>query len=274
MNLNPKALLAFTLGPIIPLSYMYFTRRDGRLKINEIVDAIKNKRFLNVEQIGAVYGRVITGKPDHTFEKLHYEKDFVFIMGPDGISMMTDPSLGDREKLRRLGMADFWVNKAVERGYVFKFGVWEGGSSRVYPATWHGLFDLIGTVYPKSLPKVRTFETDLRQRDFESIEKECPLEGFTYAYFNKKKNHSSPYYIDHLRFPRLESPELWQVRGWLYFCFGVKELFSGDGYTVGADGRKYVKEYLVRNFKVSRHHNFRWINLNLNSSTTLEDSLH
>ena len=67
---------------------------------------------------------------------------------------------------------------------VFKLGVWEGGHSRIVPATWDGIFTLIDAEYPKLSSRVRGFETDIRERDCDSIEEECPLEGFKYAVIN------------------------------------------------------------------------------------------
>ena len=77
--------------------------------------------------------------------------------------------------------------------------------------------------------------------------------------------------MGHREFSRLLNPELWQVRGWLYHCFGVKEYFGGDGLTVAADGKQYVKEYISSNFKVNRHPNFRWINMELKSNSILQE---
>jgi hypothetical protein len=139
-----------------------------------------------------------------------------------------------------------WVNKEMQEGYKWKILVIPKQNCTI--ADWDGVFRLIQELYPIVSPIILRFKKQLVDLTFNEIEQQIyPQSRFRDIKDNPINNTQ---YIDEAKLVELESPLLWQVRGFLYNVIGLNENFRGDGNVYNASSKKMHAEFLIPNQKI------------------------
>ena len=138
------------------------------------------------------------------------------------------------------------MNNKVLEGYKWKILVIPKQNCTI--ANWDGIFSLIQELYPIVSPIILRFRKQLVELNFNEIEQQIyPQNRFRDIKDNPKNNAQ---YIDELKLVELESPLLWQVRGFLYNVIGLNENFKGDGNVYNDSSKKMHMEFLTSNQKI------------------------
>ena len=240
---------------------------DCKFHDGDSMDELMNDRLPQLS------GRVCRAATADGFRTLHPDgidvKPWSWVVGEDGLRMLL---LGRRsviERLCDLGFTDAWIRAKLNAGESFRLALFP--AAQAVPATWDGLLILVRTQFPRVVAaKVGRCEVGLRATPFERIEARARagfLRGASYFEVNEAATggaSADPRYIDTARLASDEvEGSLEEVRGWLYFVLGCSELFDGAGWTKDGQGRRVVREYLLRNREVSEFAAFAWVDLPL-----------
>lgn len=193
------------------------------------------------QKVTGLCGRIIRGKQPADFLTLTDDptRKLVLLMGPDGLEKLLGKSGYDM--LVEIGYETAYIDRKVAEGNRFKLIVFpEGGPAKL--ATWENVLDVVGNVYPNVASKLARHAHGLIHTDFAEIEH---VAGFNFSAVDKA-GPTDPRYMTEERF-RQSAGTLVDARAFLYFTVHLRELFSGDGYTYTADGRRGLMEYIVAN---------------------------
>lgn len=192
-------------------------------------------------------GRIIRGKKPEDFLTLTDDplRELVLLMGPDGLASLCGKS--GYEMLVEIGyQPDYIVRKVRDEGCRFKLIVFpEGGPAKL--ATWDNVIDVVADVYPDVARKLARHRETLKVTPFVAIATQA---GFDFSAVDKA-GPTDPRYMTHDRY-RTAPGTLANARAFLYFTIHLRELFSGDGYTYTADGRRGLQEFIVPNLPIDR----------------------
>jgi hypothetical protein len=139
--------------------------------------------------------------------------------------------------LQRIGFSRDYVEEKLRNG--FCFSILEFRSQKYWRADWASVRDLVEEHYGVDC------------REWESM-----VSGNFDAYWAewneiRQRGKADPMYFDynHLLTSMGEKANLsaLELRRFLFFEFGMRSLFKGDGYAYSEDGAKGVEEYLVPN---------------------------
>jgi nicotinamidase-related amidase len=186
-------------------------------------------------------GRIIRGTKPDDFKTLTDDptRKLVMLMGSDGLAKLLGRTGYDM--LVEIGYEPEYIVHKVNQGNQFKLVVFgEGGAAKL--ATWQNTAEVVGATYPDVADMIRAKLGELKRTSFDEIERRA---GFDFSEVDKLGS-SDPRFMTHERF-RNSRGTLVDVRAFLYFSVHLRELFSGDGYTYTADGRRGLMEYIVPN---------------------------
>ena len=243
----------------------------------EVAYGRHDPRMITAAQLARLGGRAARGRGLGAFEYLHADglvRRFCFTMGGDGLRVFLTKPLIDA--MRELGWQDAWIRAKLERGDTFKLGIFPLSASE--RATWDGVARVVERSFPAAVAsKVAPHLAALKSRSFEDIEGEARRSGgecscggsgsgsgsccdppflgtdgadyFAVKEASKGGASPDPRYMSEDRMAAARGT-LPQVRGFLYNCLGLNPLFDGEGWTKTEDGKRGIKEYLVKNVRV------------------------
>jgi len=246
--------------------------------VQRVVAAFKSGNAIAMADIGPVCARVVRGsKPEH-FVKLSKDawKRFSWCIGADGLEVLLRDDLNLLEKLRLFGFTDKWLEAKLKGGERFRLAVFP--ATNAPQATWEGIFKLVQSTFPSVSKKVMKYKDELQKTEFEAIQSQAPFHpGKTYydIFEDVDNREQDENFITLARLEKIENPELWEVRGFLYNWMGLKELFDGCGCTKSETGEKGMNEYLTPNVEVKeiQHLEFADFNLTLESFYEMQKNL-
>jgi len=214
----------------------------------QYMEALTSGEQFELEPESTLRGRILRGRSEEEFELLgSAERDIVFIMGPDGLSLL--PGLETSEALDRIGLTPRYVQGRRDQGYRFRLLVFEGGDAAPL-ATWDNALDMVAGFQPELAADIERHRDALKTKsltDFEAGLSE-PMEVIDLA------GSTHPEYMSLERYLAL-SPEEREnpanLRRVLFHSQHLGTLFYGDGYTRTPDGQIGLAEYLVPNGRIA-----------------------
>lgn len=209
--------------------------------VNTVQDYAAALRSGASATVEGLCGRIIRGKSPNDFLTLTDDptRKIVMLVDPDGLTQMLGKT--GYQMLIEVGYEPDYLDHKVAEGNQFKLVVFpEGGAAQL--ATWDNTIDMVCAVYPDVAAPIRACRQALKTRSFESIQAEA---GFNFLEVEKAGDND-------LRFMTYERfvqsvKTLADVRAFLYFSVHLRELYSGDGWTYDAAGRRGVREYIIPN---------------------------
>lgn len=229
---------------------------------NKLIEFIKSSEVKNNICI-----RLLRGKNEEEFKYLSYpplEKRLAWVSSTESLLKLlnSDSSEFSKSISDTTGKPLSWVENKIKQGYKWKVVILPKQNCTL--ADWNGVFKLIQEYYPKVASIVLRFKKQLLDLDFNEIEQEIyPPNTFRNIKDNKSNNQQ---YFDENNLIELESPLLWQVRGFLYNVIGLNENFKGDGYIYNDSSKKMHAEYLTQNKEITEIFGAKVIELaNLNN---------
>lgn len=214
------------------------------MKIHEYARMLKSG--IPSANISGLCGRLIRGKKPADFLTLTDDptRKLVMLMGPDGLGKLLGKTGYDM--LVEIGYeSDYIVRKIRDEGCQFKLVVF-GDNGPAKLATWDNVIDVVSAVYPEAAAKLARQQAAMQQMSFDEVEK---LAGFDFSAVDAAGPNDSRY-MTYERF-RSSRGTMVEARAFLYFTVHLRELFSGDGYTYTADGRRGMMEYIVPNLPLT-----------------------
>ncbi len=211
------------------------------------VEALEQGQPVELPPDTSIRGRILRGRDEADFEMLGTEgRDVVFIMGPDGLSVM--PGSDTLTALDRIGLTRPYVQGRIAQGYHFKLLVFEGGIGAPL-ATWDNALSMIAARHPDLAQDIEQHRQALKTTPFADFEADAPepLDNIELA------GPDHPEYMSLARYRALppgDRANPAKLRRLLFHTAHLKGLFYGDGYTRTPDGQIGLAEYLVPNGRI------------------------
>lgn len=211
------------------------------------VEALRSGQRVELSPESPLCGRILRGRDEAEFEILgSEERDIVFIMGPDGLSLLTgvDPLAA----LDHIGLTPNYVQARIAQGHKFRLLVFEGGNEAPL-ATWDNALDMVAAGHPELAGDIERHRDALKTTPFEVFQADVaePLDDIELA---------GPVHPDYMSLDRYlalspeERTNPAKLRRLLFHKEHLGTLFYGDGYTRTPDGQISLAEYLVPNGRV------------------------
>jgi hypothetical protein len=202
-------------------------------------EAFYNRTPITLSEPSSLRGRIIRGKQQSDFWHLAADgRRLVFTMGSDGLSTLCGTNL--RQSLDTIGLTPQYVQGRIEQGFSFKLVVFRAQQQTCTLATWQNLLQQVTVHYPELAHDVTAHANALPNQILPADIEQIDLTGPTH-----------PHFMSLERYCKLTAQERAQnplaLRRLLLHEMHVGTLFGGDGYTYRPDGRKSMKEYLMRN---------------------------
>ncbi|HEY3999962.1 MAG TPA: hypothetical protein VGO93_13895 [Candidatus Xenobia bacterium] len=205
-------------------------------------------------------GRLLRGRQPSDFTTLTADQDrrVVMLMDDDGIRALE--GLNGHDKLIRIGYTPDYIAQSLQAGDRYKLAVWPRGT-REKSATWDNVLTMVEHAYPEVAGQVAAQRAGLKSHDFLAIER---MGGYSFTSLDP----SDPRYMTVKRL-HAASGSLVEVRDFLYHVVHLRELFTGQGYTLQADGRRGVAEYIMPNVRLAQIPGLRLTDIEIvNKKTT------
>ncbi|KAL9649028.1 hypothetical protein ABK040_008405 [Willaertia magna] len=221
--------------------------------------------------VKGLWARVCRGRRDHPEDFSHLgensENKVVFMFSSDGLTTILNKMVleenngnGNNNKkkhlydiLRALGFEDKVIHEEVEQNKKhFELVIISGDAfcqmtkCVIELATWEGVFKAVKKLYPDLYPHIEKFLPDLQNKTYEEITRDSGFDFFEIL----TKGLEHPKFLTEEKLMKIikeREPTLVEVRAFLYFDVGLRELFRGDGYTLMNGEKRGFKEYLVEN---------------------------
>jgi hypothetical protein len=228
----------------------------------EYIDVIRTgKKPVPQPYVSGLCGRILRGRPGtDDFEKLSDDKKRLVVMLTDSTGLSKFFGKTGYEMCVLVGHHPDHIKSKVEAGYVYKLVVFP--ESQGILATWDNVFKMAIGVYPDLTPYVQQHGNTLKSLVDPVTGQVSPCDlirfenGRTQAFANIEALAGRKFMdCDQSDHPLFMTHEAWQksqkglvdLRALLYHTLHLRELYSGDGHTYDANGRKGVKEYLMLN---------------------------
>lgn len=210
-------------------------------------EALQQGFPVEIPMEAGIRGRILRGRTQDDFDTLGSpDRDIVFIMGPDGLSVM--PGMEPLAALDRVGLTPGYVHGRINQGYHFKLLVFEGGDAAPL-ATWDNALNMVAACHPELAGDIDQHREALKVTPFATFEEDVsePLDEIELA------GPAHPEYMSLERFRSLlvaERNNPAKLRRLLFHVEHLGTLFYGDGYTRTTDGQVGLAEYLVPNGRI------------------------
>lgn len=215
-----------------------FSNVNSILDLERFTQALNNGAALD-KPICGLFGRIVRGNCDQDFLSLSEDprRKVVFLLDSQGLSEL--PGMSGYQMLIHVGHTPAEIHRrVVEQGKSFKLVLFPD-SHAVRLANWDGVLEAVIEAYPEHAASMQRHRDALERFSLTEIEQQV---GFKFA---DVFEHDLRFMTSE-RFANSEQT-LWQTRAFLYHIVQLRELFSGDGFTHTADGRRGVREYLIPN---------------------------
>jgi hypothetical protein len=211
------------------------------------IEALGSGQQVELPPDSPLRGRILRGRDESDFEVLgSSERSIVFIMGPDGLSMM--PGVERLAALDRIGLTPGYVQGRIAQGYRFRLLAFTGGDAAPL-ATWDNALDMVARNRPELAADIEHHRAALKTTPFDVFQADVaePLDEIELA------GPAHPDYVSLERYLALPSEvraNPAKIRRLLFHAEHLGTLFHGDGYTRTPDGRVGLAEYIVPNGRV------------------------
>jgi len=227
------------------------------MRTQEYIDILRSgKQPIPQPFVHGICGRVIRGtKPEH-FDTLTDDPSriVVMLMDADGLARLFGKN--GYKILIEIGYRGDYIQQKLAAGNSFKLAVFPAEAA--YLADWDGVFKIASEVYPEVascctrhaglLRSLTSFALTAGRSDqghfIHEIEK---LSGYRFMDADKKDD---PRFMSIEQY-RTSGKSVWELRALLYHTLHLRELYSGDGYTYNEQGRRQLKEYVMRNKRIA-----------------------
>lgn len=170
------------------------------------------------------------------------QRKVVMIMGPSGLHKLLGKT--GYEALIEIGYTPEYIARNIARGMKFKLVLFER-PEKLCIATWETAVAVVSDYYPELSDALRAALPELKSTSLEQFERNA---GFTFAEV-QAAGASDPRYMTAHRLAHSKKTAT-DVRRFLYHSLYFSELYTGDGYTQTHDGKRGVREYLMRNMRI------------------------
>jgi nicotinamidase-related amidase len=229
----------------------------------------------NKGNVSGLCGRILRGKAEGDFRTLTDDssRKVVMLVGPDGLERLLGKNGYDM--LIEIGYEPDYIEQKLNEGTQFRLAVFKEGAE-ASPATWDNTRELLCKIYPDVSKKLLNSMTRLKEiygkyqsprEAFKALE---TLTGHSFKDVDAIGDSDMRYMTyDRYRYitERSVLEEVINTRAFLYFAVYLKELYSGDGYTYTADGRKGLMEYIVPNLPLDNLGTHELIKLDVKKSS-------
>jgi len=238
------------------------------LNIDKIRVAFESSTMLESEEMGQhICGRIKCMKPGESTTLSNPIKPFSWVFGSDGLFALSQCS-SHYQMCMRLGFERDWIELQLLKGRHFNLFLFPESSEHYTAvcATWNGVFRLLEAEEPEVYSKLKAFKEDLMSTSFEDIESKSDFEFIDV----EERGMSDDRYLSKERFLQIDDEALTLVdcRFFLYCFVGLSRYYNGDGYTMEPDGKRGVKEYLIRNMKLDEMDGMKVVPLNVDLEPT------
>jgi len=203
-------------------------------------------------------GRIVKGRTENDFLSLTEDtadrtaffmscEDLVHLIGLDTLQMLV-----------KVGFELKYIEEKVQRGYKFQLLLIpysEELNSAKLPqqilftptlANWEGVFSAVSTLFPEVSEYILQHKQALQDIPLTRIEEQAGFKFFDVRSVGKA--HDQYLTVQRLiSWGKQTNPTLADARAFLYFNMGIRDLFTGTGYTKTWQGEQGVKEYLAAN---------------------------
>nr|CAG4711947.1 unnamed protein product [Naegleria fowleri] len=165
------------------------------------------------------------------------------------------------EILHLIGFEESYVKEKISQNVRFEMIIVQRDfflkqtGALIERADWNGVYKIVKHLFPKAFPYFEKYFNELQSTSFDEIRKRA---DFDFAEVRQSGTSHPLYWSTEEKFLRHmeekkrtknEEPSLIDVRAFLYFACGIRDLFAGNGYTMTEKGEVALKEYLVENVK-------------------------
>jgi hypothetical protein len=207
-----------------------------------------------MHRVGGVYGRILRTEDENPVmltEDPH--RKVIMVMGPSGLQQLL--GLTGLQALDKIGYTDRYVERNLSRGKKFKLAVFDRPAS-LRVATWRVSIEVVAEAYPEFAALFHRVLPELKETPIEEFEKMAE-----HSFYEASVNGPSDCRFmtpDRLRQSNQTASD---VRRFLFHTLHFSELYTGDGYTLTAGGKRGVREYLMPNTRIDSLQNCRIIDL-------------
>lgn len=226
------------------------------MKTHDYIEILRSgKQPIPQPFVHGICGRVIRGTKPSDFDTLTDDpsRHVIMLMDADGLARLFGKS--GYKILIEIGYRADYIQQKLDAGNAFKLAVFPAEAA--YLADWDGVFRIAAEVYPElasccakhasMLRSLTGFALTPGQTDqghfIHEIER---LAGYQFKDADKKDD---PRFMSIEKY-RSSGKSLWELRALLYHTLHLRELYSGDGYTYNEQGRRQLKEYVMRNKRI------------------------
>jgi len=216
---------------------------EARAKLNEIL----SKTPLS--------GRMIHGNRTQEGFGVHLSFDewkrLSWVFGPEAIRKFL--GLSARDICLELGMGENWLDAKLEQGAEFVLVIFPSDSADVRPATWDGIEYFLKRHYSDVWYKVNVHWPQIKSLSYEEFRAiagyDLEAVNLVGRYDHKTGESRDDRYVSLQRLKR-RNGTLVEVRQFLWDEIGLRQHYTGSGYTKNDNGQVGVPEYLAQNKKL------------------------
>jgi len=221
-----------------------------------------------------LFGRICKGRNLDEMKQLtdDPEDKTAFLFGEDGVEkileLVSRTQLSDQKLtitkdealhiFHLIGFEEHYVREKIAHQVKFEMIIFDRKSidelgSDVEPADWNGTRMFVKHLFPKVYPLFEKHFDKLQTTPFDEIQ----AQGFNLGDVRRCGSKHPLYFKGEERFlsyceekqNRNEEITLFDIRAFLYFACGMRELYNGDGYTLTEHGQRGLREYLTQNIE-------------------------
>jgi hypothetical protein len=229
------------------------TVQDG----NEFVNLFMNDQIrVDTHKIEGLCARIVKGRA-------HVPQDFdtltdcasdrtCFLMGSDGLLEFCRHGYQNvYQMLITIGFEEKYIKEKLDRNFRFELLIMPERANIAH-ATWGGAFQILQDAFPDVYESAKHTLNEISTTAFYDLLNKYKVE---YSPFEVRANGKEDLrYITYERFCErfinssvtLNAADL---RLFMYYNMGIRELYKGDGFTYTEKGEKGVTEYMMRNRK-------------------------
>jgi hypothetical protein len=173
-------------------------------------------------------------------------------MGSDGLLEFCKHGLQNvYPMLLTIGFEEKYIKEKLDRNFRFELLIMPARANIAH-ATWDGAFQILKDAFPDVYEAAKHTLNEISATEYLDLLNKYQVD---YSPFEVRSNGIQDLrYITHERFCERfinsgVKPNPADLRLFMYYNMGIRELYKGDGFTYNEKGEKGVTEYLMRNRK-------------------------